>query len=222
MELILAVDLMGGCVVHGRRGERASYKPLTWGLASTAEPVQYISEIRPRHLYIADLDSIMGTGSHEQQIREMALLADHCYLDQGCRSPGDCSIGNGVIPVVGTETAGGDLGLYTGGYLSIDIRDGVVIPSGQDPIQVLTAARDWAFEGCIILNITAVGTESGPSGSLEEMRSAFAGRLLYGGGIRGIPDLEILADAGYDGAIVATAIHTGHIPLEALRRGSMC
>ncbi|MDD1666553.1 MAG: nickel transporter, partial [Methanomicrobiales archaeon] len=35
-------------------------------------------------------------------------------------------------------------------------------------------------------------------------------------------DLEELRDAGFDGAIVATGVHRGAIPLEWVRRGSLC
>ena len=50
---------------------------------------------------------------------------------------------------------------YPGGYLSVDVKDGKVIPSGDSPVAVLRAARKWNFEGCIILNLGFVGTENG-------------------------------------------------------------
>ena len=34
--------------------------------------------------------------------------------------------------------------------------------------------------------------------------------------------LDMLADAGFDGAIIATALHSGRIPLEWIRRGRVC
>jgi phosphoribosylformimino-5-aminoimidazole carboxamide ribotide isomerase len=37
-----------------------------------------------------------------------------------------------------------------------------------------------------------------------------------------VEDLEYLRDAGFDGAIVATAVHRGIIPLAWVRRGSLC
>ncbi len=53
-------------------------------------------------------------------------------------------------------------------------------------------------------------------------RSAYDGKLLYGGGVASVADLELIRDAGYDGAIVATALHKGAIPVEWIRRGCMC
>ncbi|HQJ87563.1 MAG TPA: HisA/HisF-related TIM barrel protein, partial [Methanoregulaceae archaeon] len=43
--------------------------------------------------------------------------------------------------------------------------------------------------------------------------------LFYGGGVRSTADLDLLRDAGFDGAIVATAVHRGCIPLDAIRSG---
>ncbi len=67
--------------------------------------------------------------------------------------------GEHIVNIVGTETGGSDLSGYHGGFLSIDIKQGRVIPSGNDPVDVFTSAQHWDFEGCILLNISAVGTE---------------------------------------------------------------
>lgn len=220
MDLILAMDLMQGQVVHGMRGDRAGYRPLTWGLVATADPIAQVRQIAPRFLYIADLDRIMGTGSHERAIESCVRLVDRCYLDRGIRSPADCWQLAGVINVVGTETGGRDLGQYPGGFLSIDIRDGRVIPCGWTPAAVLKRARTWAFEGCILLNMGAVGTECGlDRGELGKLRSTYPGRLLYGGGVGTENDLDLLQELGFDGAIVATAMHRGAIPPASIRRG---
>ena len=90
-------------------------------------------------------------------------------------------------------------------------------------MDVLRQANGWKFEGCIILNIGAVGTESGlDPGMLETMRAAYHRKLFWGGGVATIADLETLCDAGFDGAIIATALHHGKIPLAWIRRGRVC
>ncbi|MDG6257741.1 MAG: HisA/HisF-related TIM barrel protein [Methanomicrobiaceae archaeon] len=223
MDLILALDLMGGLVVHGSKGLRSTYRPLTWGIASSADPVAYVRELQPRHLYIADLDRIEGVGSHDQAILNCSRMVDRCFVDRGIRSPGDTVGAGSIVPVIGTETAGDDLTAYEGGFLSVDIMDGRAIPRGEDPLQLLAVAEEWYFEGCIILNLGSVGTESGiPSLPLEEMRAVFSRTLLFGGGVASLDDLALLADFGFDGAVVATAVHRGAIPLELIRRGRFC
>ena len=71
MELVLALDLRRNMVVHGKSGLRETYKPLDWGISPTAEPVGFIQAIAPKYIYIADLDRIEGTGSHDAIIRNL-------------------------------------------------------------------------------------------------------------------------------------------------------
>lgn len=220
MELILAVDLKDGLVVHGKSGRRDQYAPLTWGPAPTAEPVGFVSALRPAYLYIADLDRIEGGGEHDQAVKDCAPLVKHCYLDRGCRNPEDYLQYPGVSTIVGTETGGADLSRFHGGYLSLDIRDGGVLPTKVDPVSFLAATGRYSFDGYILLNIQAVGTEEGlDPDQLARYRTACTGRLFYGGGVKGVEDLDALQSAGFDGAIVATAVHRGIIPLDTVRRG---
>jgi phosphoribosylformimino-5-aminoimidazole carboxamide ribotide isomerase len=222
MDLVLALDLMGGKVVHGARGERSAYRPLHLPGIPSAEPRAVISALSPKYLYIADLDRIMGTGDHDGAVRECARLVSRSYVDRGIRSPGDYLDGENLVNVVGTETGGQDLGRYPGGFLSVDVKDGRVIPRGEDPLDILRLAGGWDFEGCILLNLGSVGTGAGLPEGPGELRAACEIPLFYGGGVGSVEDLERLRDAGFDGAIVATGVHRGTIPPEWVRRGSMC
>jgi len=223
MDLVLAMDLKGNLVVHGKSGQRETYKPLEWGCSPTAEPVGFVKSIAPRFIYIADLDRIEGTGSHDRIVRECARNVASCHIDRGCRSPDDLLTGYHIKNIVGTETGGNDLSCYSGGFLSIDIKGGRVIPSGRDPVDMIRQANGWRFEGCIILNIGAVGTENGLNReTLETMRAAYHRKLFWGGGVASTADIEMLCDAGFDGAIIATALHHEKIPLSWIRRGRVC
>lgn len=197
-----------------------SYRPLTWGLSSTADPVGYLAQLSPRHLYVADLDRIMGNGDHMNQVIACSSRVETCYLDRGCRGPWDYLRQPRITDIAATETSDADLSTYPDGYLSVDVRSGRVMPSGEDPRLLLRKAGDWHFEGAIILNVGAVGTESGIIFRfLAGLRAAYDRPLLYGGGVASPADLDTLAALGFDGAIIATAIHRGTIPLENLRRG---
>jgi phosphoribosylformimino-5-aminoimidazole carboxamide ribotide isomerase len=223
MELILAMDLKKKLVVHGKSGHRESYKPLDWGCSPTAEPIGFVKAIAPRNIYIADLDRIEGTGSHDRIIAECARQVSACYVDRGCRSPEDLLDSYRITNIVGTETGGADFAGYAGGFLSLDIKGGRVIPSGRTPVDVLRQANSWKFEGCIILNIGAVGTESGlDKEMLETLRAVYHRKLFWGGGVATKDDLKMLSKAGFDGAIIATALHHGKIPLSWIRRGYCC
>ncbi|MDD1673056.1 MAG: nickel transporter [Methanomicrobiales archaeon] len=223
MDLILAMDLMKGQVVHGQKGERNTYRPLVWGISPSTEPVEYVRFLRPRFLYIADLDHIQGTGSHIRAIYECAREVTKCYVDRGCRSPDDYLSNPSITNVVGTETAGSDLTLYHGGFLSLDMREGRVVPSGEDPVQLLTELDTLDFEGVILLNIGAVGTGTiPPLTDLKSWRGAFKGTLFYGGGVGREKDLYLLYRLGYEGVLISTSLHRGLIPLSFFREGYLC
>ena len=223
MELILAMDLRQNLVVHGKSGNRATYKPLEWGLAPTAEPLGYLAALRPKCLYIADLDRIEGTGSHDTIVRQCAEQVTCCYVDRGYRSSEDMLTWKNIKNIIGTETGGDDLLRSQGVFLKIDVKAGRVIPYGITPEIFLNQCSHWNFEGCIILNIGAVGTESGmDTQALKSLRAAYDGKLLYGGGVATISDLETISAAEFDGAIIATALHRGQIPVEWIRRGTCC
>ena len=223
MDLVLAMDLRHGAVVHGKQGNRKGYRPLDWGQSPSAEPIRFVSELRPKYLYIADLDRIEGMGSHDDAIRACARLVVCCYVDRGTRTPNEHLEGDHIVNVIGTETCGDDLSRYHGGFLSIDVKRGKVIPSGRTPVDVLMEADRLGFEGCIILNLGAVGTQEGiDTATLRPMRAAFSKKLLYGGGVATIDDLHRLAGEGFDGAIIATAVHHGAIPLELVQEGCLC
>jgi phosphoribosylformimino-5-aminoimidazole carboxamide ribotide isomerase len=223
MDIILAMDLQKGNVVHGKAGNRAAYRPLDWGLSRSTDPICYITELRPKYLYIADLDRIEKTGSHDTVIRSCAKKVLCCYVDRGIRTPDEYLSGDHIINIVGTETCGDDLSRYHGGFLSLDIKHKKVIPSGRSPVDVLVEAERLGFEGCIILNLGAVGTQSGIDRlALHSLRSAYTGKLLYGGGVATKTDLYRLADSGFDGAIIATAVHSGEIPLAWVQEGCLC
>jgi phosphoribosylformimino-5-aminoimidazole carboxamide ribotide isomerase len=223
MDIVLAMDLRHGNVVHGKAGNRAGYLPLDWGLSSTTEPVRYISELRPKNLYIADLDRIEKTGSHDDVIRACAKKVACCYVDRGIRTPNEYLSGDHIVNIIGTETCGDDLSRYKGGFLSLDVKRGKVIPSGRTMVDVLVEAERLGFKGCIILNLGAVGTQSGIDRSaLRSLRSVYSGKMLYGGGVATKTDLHRLADAGFDGAIIATAVHRGEIPLALVQEGCLC
>jgi phosphoribosylformimino-5-aminoimidazole carboxamide ribotide isomerase len=223
MDLILAADLKNGQIVHGKSGMRDEYRPIVTPLAATSDPAGYLSGIQPRYLYVADLDRISGCGGHDHLIPTLADRVELLMLDRGCRSPDDLIVYPRVINVIGTETAGPDLSRYSGGYLSVDMKDGRVLPDMSDPLPLLARAGESAFEGCILLDISGVGTQRGMAPSrLASLRSAYPGRLLWGGGVSSVRDLFLLDEHGYDGAIIATAVHTGKVPLEMIRRGHLC
>lgn len=102
---------------------------------------------------------------------------------------------------------------------SLDLRDGAplsalgLVSSRTRPETVVELAADAGVASVIVLDLARVGTGAGPDlETIEEVRRAVPGvELLAGGGVRGPVDLVRLADAGCNGALVATALHDGRL-----------
>jgi phosphoribosylformimino-5-aminoimidazole carboxamide ribotide isomerase len=103
------------------------------------------------------------------------------------------------------------------------MKEDKVIPSGRNPEEYIRSVNELHFDGCILLDISGVGTSKGLDRvRLGNLRDAYLGKLLWGGGVASVADLELLANSGFDGAIIATALHNNTIPVEMIRRGTFC
>jgi phosphoribosylformimino-5-aminoimidazole carboxamide ribotide isomerase len=101
--------------------------------------------------------------------------------------------------------------------LSLDVREGVTLTANgkiaQGSPAALVAARavESGVQTIIVLDLARVGGGRGCNlDTIAAVRQAAPEvTLLAGGGVRGDDDLRQLADAGCDGALVATALLSG-------------
>ena len=102
---------------------------------------------------------------------------------------------------------------------SIDLRHGLPIVQPNvdhatwSAVQIAATGAACGVASIIALDVARVGTEVGINLALmTEVRQAVPGVALFaGGGVRGSADLDRLALAGCDGALVATALLNGAI-----------
>ena len=241
MQLIPVLDLAHGVAVQARAGDRAEYAPaesiLTPGVAG--DPLALIRAYRDilgvRECYVADLDAIQNGEIQRGSLRDLARAGTPCGLlvDAGIGDAGRAlevlALGADRV-VVGLETLRtfDDLGSIVVAaspervVFSLDLRHGrpMLHPAnraanGAEPAPVSLAARAVAagVETLLVLDVGRVGTAGGVDLELvEALHRGFPSvRLLAGGGVGGRQDLDSIRDAGCDGALVATAIHTGRI-----------
>jgi phosphoribosylformimino-5-aminoimidazole carboxamide ribotide isomerase len=114
---------------------------------------------------------------------------------------------------------------------SLDLRDGAPVSSlhlvshRTRPDTIVELAAAAGITSVIVLELARVGTSSGPDlEMIDAVRRAVPDVALFaGGGVRGPEDLQRLAEAGCDGALVATALHDGRLRSDhiavARRRG---
>jgi phosphoribosylformimino-5-aminoimidazole carboxamide ribotide isomerase len=231
MRVVPVLDLKGGVAVHAVRGERQSYAPVRSVLSPSADPVALARAFRDRlgsdACYVADLDAITGAGDHHVVVRAIADLGLAVWLDAGVATVEDArrAVGCGARRViVGTETLkdphdlAGIVQAARGAdcILSLDHRGGQLLGgspavAGIDANALATAAWAAGIRAFIVLDLARVGAGTGPETEpARRLRASLpAAEIVLGGGVRGKDDLRALAAAGYQAALVGTALHTG-------------
>jgi phosphoribosylformimino-5-aminoimidazole carboxamide ribotide isomerase len=187
--------------------------------------------------YIADLDAIQGGAIQRSLIRELAEFntgfAGALMVDAGTSLPGGAlevlSCGASEV-IVGLESlhAFADLSSIiqvvgpTRVVFSLDLRLGrpVLHPAmqdargaGPDALSLAEQALAAGVLSLLLLDLGRIGTGCGVDlGLLRTLRRRFPQTmLLAGGGVLTRLDLERMRDTGCDGALVASAIHTGRV-----------
>ncbi len=99
---------------------------------------------------------------------------------------------------------------------SLDLRAGRPITadptlSALAPRAIAELAAEAGFSTIIVLDLARVGMGTGPDlAMMRELQRALPRvELAAGGGIRDAADLQRLADAGVDAALVGSALHLG-------------
>lgn len=217
---IAVLDLMGGRVVHARRGERGAYHPVVSSLVTGAEPLEVAAALLALFpfdtLYVADLDAILGRGDNAEALaalRSRFSTAD-IWLDAGCETGEalESCRAAGFTPVLGSESQR-DLGTLSAArigdaVLSLDFRNG--FPLG--PAEIADRPELWPRR-VIALDLARVGSGLGPDlGLLAELRGRAPDAQIHaGGGVRDAADLEALRALGISGVLLASALHDGRL-----------
>ncbi len=228
MECIFVLDIFNDAVVHAVRGERAMYEPVhkhSW-VVDSSDPIRVLEQVRPKKVYVADLNRLMGPGDNLKALEAISLQAG-TMADVGIAQEKDLSfLPEKAVPVLGTETASLKLmkaiASQRPAIVSIDMKARQImtrdIHLAMDPLDVLLQLNGLPLEAVILLELDRVGTSSGiDEAFLAEAVSASSHPLILGGGVKGVKDLEVLNRLGFEGSLVATAVHNRSIPMEMLR-----
>ncbi len=228
MRCILACDLMGGIVVRGVRGERDRYRPISEysKIVATPAPEEVIRAIRPRETYIADLDRIMGRGDSLPIIAGLSKLT-RTIVDAGVSDRQGFETVKRVSGsvIMGTETASLALIEACQGAnvaVSVDMKGGRMMAKDPmldvTPLQAIAMLDGLELDAIILLDIARVGSGEGVDFALLEAAATESRhQVIVGGGVRDMEDLDRISAAGGAGAIIASAVHSGRIPLDILR-----
>jgi phosphoribosylformimino-5-aminoimidazole carboxamide ribotide isomerase len=234
--VIFVMDIFNGSAVLAKGGIRERYSPVSDSslLCNNSNPLDIVELLKPREVYIADLNMLQGKGSIESNIgiiREINSKVE-TMLDFGISSPAEVNKALSIADtvVIGTETGKlstiRDTALENPGRISvsIDIKNGKVLKKDPEipelPFEIVEILNELPLKDLIFLDLDRVGTASGfDPGFLQKLVEASRHNILLAGGVRDIEDLFTLDRFGIKGALIATAVHSGAIPQEVLRSG---
>lgn len=228
MRCIFVLDIFNSAVVHAVKGMRSTYEAvnLVSKIVSTSDPFGVIQEIKPREVYVADLNMITGDGDNLAAINTISQMS-RTMADIGLSRAEDLDLlPKRVTPVLGSETASLELmeemAIHREIVVSIDMKCRKVLTRDpkleQAPLDVLKKLNGFSLAGVILLELDRVGTSMGLDKKfLEKAVCVSDHALILGGGVKGVEDLNDLENMGFRGALVATAVHIGSIPLEMVR-----
>lgn len=225
-EVIPVIDLLAGQVVHARRGERHRYRPIASSLCPSSAPEAVLDALvaafAPRVVYIADLDALQGGTPQLATLARMAAAHPEreLWIDIGVRTAADLEalvpLGD-VVPVIASESLqdAGVLAARGAAVLSLDFRGDALV----DAAGVWERVPRWPST-VIAMTLARVGSDAGPDlACLAAVRAhlqrhAHPAALYAAGGVRDARDLDVLAQAGIAGVLVASALHEGRLRAE--------
>jgi phosphoribosylformimino-5-aminoimidazole carboxamide ribotide isomerase len=220
------MDILNGSVVHAVKGERSKYKPIQGSMiCDSQDPFEVISAVNPRELYIADLDHIQDIGDNFEIIKKISGKTK-TMVDIGVKNMDDvqkcAEIADTVI--IGTETASFEVIEYAALQfpdrinVSIDMKNGSVLTKDKTmevrPEYLVRRMNEIELKDIIILDLGKIGTSVGIDEIfLKKIAEISTHNILVGGGIKNLEDIETLEKSGIGGALAATALHNGKIPI---------
>jgi len=228
--IIFVLDILNGNAVHAVRGERSKYQPVSGSrICDSPSPLDIISALKPGEVYIADLDRLQHLGDNFELIKRISDKAK-TMVDAGVEDMDDIEkcLKIADTAILGTETASIELikeaaEKFPGRIgVSIDIKNGRVLTKDRrmetKPEELVKLLNDYDIKDLFILELNKVGTGAGIDVDfLRDVVGLSTHNILLGGGIRDMKDIDALKGIGISGALVATAVHNGRIPVEIIQ-----
>ncbi len=225
VQIIPCVDIQRGRAVRLYKGDP---KLETVYFDSPLEAAQHWANLGAKLVHLVDLDAATGAGENRAIILEIAQkLPVPVEVGGGIRnletaqellSGGVSRIIIGTAAITNPEFLAAAL-LEFGAekvVVSLDAKDGLVAIKGwaeqSTQTAVDAAARVWdvGVRTLIYTDIARDGTLEGLNPEpLKPMRSAWAGELIAGGGVRDERDIALLENLSIEGVIVGRAIYEG-------------
>ncbi|MGZ4334311.1 MAG: 1-(5-phosphoribosyl)-5-[(5-phosphoribosylamino)methylideneamino]imidazole-4-carboxamide isomerase [Gaiellaceae bacterium] len=212
IDVIPAVDVLGGEAV---RLERGAFDAVVERSPDPCDLAARWVELGARRIHLVDLDGARRGGVRTGLVEQIAALGVPVQASGGIRSLDDARalLDAGADRVVVGTAAWPDptpwLELGESLVLAVDVRDGVVRSAGWTESTGISFAEALARAAGSRVLVTAIdrdGTLAGPDVKLVRQAAAAGLRVLAAGGVRSSEDVDALAAAGAEAAIVGRAL----------------
>ncbi len=235
MIVIPVMDIRGGLVVQAKLGMRELYRPVAKSVYGTCNPLELALKLSSegfKMIYVADLDSILGRGINEKVFSYLKRLKLKIIADIGVNSEAKLeeALRLADYPVIATETAPSlnfiCYALRESGekaFLSLDMRGRSVISAATEIAGLCIektgkVLREIGVQKVLLIDFNRIGTYSGPDFDTAKCLVDCGFNVYVGGGIRGLDDIITLDRIGVSGVLIGSALHSGKIKVEDLKR----
>lgn len=219
--IVPVIDIKDGKAVRPRPGKRDEYEEFESVVCKSSDPFEIATiyeRLGFREVYIADLDGILYSNPDRELINRIDRFTRLSVMaDIGLWSSETLFLLDKVKPVIATETFS-SLNLLEFPreiVLSIDTRKGKLISEiSLDLFDFIEIIKDSKrITEIILLDLDRVGILKGPNLNLcKQVLERLPGkRIIYGGGIRDLEDIDSLHRIGIYKVLVGSALHSGRI-----------
>jgi len=229
MKIIPVIDIKSGHAVLAKQGQRKNYQPLSTKLCASSEPIAvieaYLNIWDFKTIYIADLDSLMGTENNTACINSIfRTFPDiNFMIDCGVIKPNYQPLRKTqYIPILGTESFDKDMlaTLNKNYILSLDFSTDKLEMGSPS---LYNNPELWP-KNLIIMTLALVGKNCGAD--LHKIKHYLHHypnhNFIAAGGIRDLNDLIQLKNLGIQQALVATALHNKQLQKSNLEQITNC
>lgn len=234
MNIIPAIDLLGGCAVRLQKGD---YDKVTVYSDNPAEFAKKFSECGAKFLHVVDLDGAKSGNADNYGIVKSIIEASDMSVEIGGgirnMSTVDKYIEAGVDRIILGTAALTDSEFLKSAIekygdkiaVGVDIKDGMVAIKGWTEISGMSCddfckyLQQLGVKTVICTDISKDGMMSGTNLELyRRLNSEFSIDFIASGGVSSIDDVKALTEMGIYGAILGKALYTGAIDLsEAIK-----
>lgn len=228
MHIIPVIDLKDGIVVSAQQGQRESYQPITSNLCNSSKIDDVINGFLSIHsfktMYIADLNAITNTGNNHALIAEVVNQSPQVefWVDNGTKTQCLSKIYAANYKLIIASESQNITNLQDNDFqikkhiLSLDFfpHQGYT-----GPVKLLNNPELWP-QNVIIMTLDRVGKNTGPDlKRLKEFCKQYPEKnFIAAGGIRHEIDLLKLKGIGVHYALIASALHSGVINAQTIKK----